>query len=126
MTTKILVADDEAFMRRLIDASFKKGGFEIILASSGEQALALAAEHHPALIVMDLMMPGMDGLASLRALKNERSLRDIPVIMLTARGQKFTQLEATQSGAAAFMTKPFSPSRLVEEAQRLLLTEVPQ
>lgn len=120
MTPNILIVDDEPFMLRLIETSLKKGGFAVTPCRSGEQALALAAQQPPQLIILDLMMPGMDGLATLRRMKEVAALQDVPVIMLTAKGHQLAQFEAAQTGAEVFLTKPFSPRQLLEEAKRLI------
>ncbi|MCP5519254.1 MAG: response regulator [Verrucomicrobiales bacterium] len=118
--TRILVADDELFMLRLLEATFRKGGHEVILSRNGTEALAAAEEASPALIVMDVMMPGLDGLAAIRQLKESPGTRHIPVIVLSSKGQALTEVEAVESGAALFLTKPFSPTYLLEAVRKLL------
>lgn len=120
MNPRILIVDDEPFMLRLIEASLKKGDLDLLSCRSGEQALSLATEHSPSLIIMDLMMPGMDGLTTLRRMKEIPELREIPVIMLTAKGHKLTQESAEADGADIFLTKPFSPSQLLASVRRLI------
>jgi CheY-like chemotaxis protein len=120
MTPQVLITDDEPFMLHLIEASLKKGGLSVASCRSGEQALESAARLAPQLIIMDMTMPGLDGLATLRRMKQMEALRDVPVIMLTSRGHQLARVEALESGAQLFLTKPFSPSRLLEESIRLL------
>ncbi len=120
MPSRILIVDDEPHMLRLTELSLKKGGFDLLIGRNGHQALDLAGRHHPELIVMDVLMPEMDGLTALRALKQAPTTADIPVIMLTARGHVMTRQEAEASGAALFLTKPFSPINLLREAERLI------
>lgn len=120
MNPHILIVDDEPFMLRLIEASLKKGGYAVTACRSGELALEWAADHPPLLVIMDLMMPGLDGLETLRYLKQLPGLHDVPTIMLTAKGQQLAQVQAEESGAQVFLTKPFSPSQLLAEARRLL------
>jgi DNA-binding response OmpR family regulator len=120
MTPSVLIVDDEPFMLRLIEASLKKGGFAVTTCRNGEMAIEWATQIPPRLIIMDLMMPGLDGLATLRRIKAVPSLRDVPAIMLTAKGHQLAQVEAAECGAEVFLTKPFSPSQLLEEARRLL------
>ena len=120
MTTKILIVDDEPHMLRVTELSIKKGGYDIVIGRNGREALALAAREKPSLIVMDVSMPEMDGLTALKHLKADAETALIPVIMLTVRGQALTRLEAEQSGAAVYLTKPFSPSQLLAEVRRLL------
>jgi len=120
MNPHILIVDDEPFMLRLIEASLKKGDFVVTSCRNGKQALECAAEHRPALIVMDLMMPELDGFETLRQMRRLPSLCEVPVIMLTAKSEQLAQSAAENSGVQVFLTKPFSPSQLLAEATRLL------
>lgn len=120
MAAKILIVDDEPYMLRVAELSLRKGNFELIAGSNGLQALELARRLKPDLIVMDVLMPELDGLAALRQLKQDPETASIPVIMVTARGHIMTRQVAEESGAALFLTKPFSPTRLLHEAQRLV------
>ena len=120
MPHRILIVDDEPHMLRLTELSLKKGGFDLLIGRNGHQAIDLAQRNHPDLIVMDVLMPEMDGLTALRALKQQPATAEIPVIMLTARGHVMTRQEAESSGAALFLTKPFSPTHLLREAERLI------
>ena len=124
MTTKVLIVDDEPHMLRVTELSIKKGGYAIVIGRNGREALELAAREKPNLIVMDVSMPEMDGLTALKHLKSDPETALIPVIMLTVRGQALTRLEAEQSGAAVYLTKPFSPSQLLAEVRRLLAVPV--
>jgi two-component system alkaline phosphatase synthesis response regulator PhoP len=117
---KILVADDETFMLRLLEMTFKKGGFEVLCCRDGREALATATTALPQLILLDIMMPGLDGLGALRQLKENPATKDIPVVVLSAKGHALTKVEAEQAGAAMFLTKPFSPNQLLSEAKRIL------
>lgn len=120
MPQKILIVDDEAFMLRVTELSLKKGGYELIFGRNGIEAVQLAVSEQPALIVMDVQMPEMDGLAALRHLKQNPATVRIPVIMLTARGHVMTRQDAEESGAALFLTKPCSPMQLLKEVRRIL------
>jgi len=117
---KILIADDESFILRLLDMTFKKGGYEVINCRDGQEALAAATASLPQLIVMDVMMPGLDGLGALRQLKENPATKNIPVIVLSAKGHALTKVEAEEAGAAMFLTKPFSPNQLLGETRRIL------
>lgn len=119
-TQKILIADDELYMLRLLEMTFKKGGYAVVSCRNGHEALALAASASPQLIVLDVMMPGLDGLGALRQLKANAATRDIPVVMLSAKGHALTKVEAELAGAVLFLAKPFSPNQLLSEAQRIL------
>jgi two-component system alkaline phosphatase synthesis response regulator PhoP len=118
--TKILVADDEIYMLRLLELTLKKGGFEVLTCRDGQAALALAASAAPQLIVLDVMMPGLDGLGALRQLKENPATKAIPVVMLSAKGHALTRVEAEVAGAALFLAKPFSPNQLLGEVQKIL------
>ena len=124
MSQKVLIVDDEPHMLRVTELSIKKGGYQIVIGRNGREALELAAREKPDLIVMDVTMPELDGLAALKQLKADMATAKIPVIMLTARGQTLTRQQAEESGAAIYLTKPFSPSQLLAEAQRLLAGEI--
>lgn len=125
MPSKVLIVDDEPHMLRVTELSLKKGGYTIVIGRNGREALELAARELPHLIVMDVTMPEMDGLTALQLLKADPATAGIPVIMLTVRGQALTRQQAEASGAARFLTKPFSPSQLLAEAKRLLETTTP-
>jgi len=120
MNPKILIVDDEPHMLRVTELSIKKGGYQIVIGRNGKEALELAAREKPNLIVMDVSMPEMDGLTALTQLKANPETAKIPVIMLTVRGQAMARQQAEQSGAAVYLTKPFSPSQLLVEVKRLL------
>jgi CheY-like chemotaxis protein len=117
---KILIADDEVYMLRLLEMTFKKGGYTVVSCRDGQEALALAATALPELIVLDVMMPGLDGLGALRQLKGNPATRKIPVVVLSAKGHALTKVEAELAGAVLFLAKPFSPNQLLSEAQKIL------
>ena len=118
----VLVADDEIFMRRLLEATFRKGGYRVVQARDGADALAGAVSEKPDLIVMDVLMPGLDGLSAVRQLKQNDATRAIPVIVLSSKGHALTKVDAEEAGAVLFLTKPFSPSQLLAETHRILGT----
>lgn len=120
MSKKILVADDEVFMLRLLEMTFKKGGYEVVTCRDGKEAIALAGTALPQLIVLDVMMPGLDGMGALRQLKENPATREIPVVVLSAKGHALTRVEAELAGAALFLAKPFSPNELVGEIRKIL------
>lgn len=107
-------------MQRLLQFNLEKTGCVVEMAGSGEAALAVIDSQTIDLLLIDLVMPGLDGFATVRELRNRPNGRDIPVIMLTSRGQADTRGQATGLGIAAFLTKPFSPIELVAEARKLL------
>ncbi len=108
----ILVVDDEEDIRELIRYNLNKTGMETIGTGSGEKALELAREEHPALMVLDLMLPGIDGLDVCRILKNDARTEDICIIMLTAKGEESDIVRGLEIGADDYITKPFSPGIL--------------
>lgn len=110
MPQKVLIVDDEPHMLRVTELSLRKGGYQLILGRNGREAIELARREQPALIVMDVLMPELDGLSALRQLRQIPETANIPVIMLTARGHVMTRQEAEESGATLFLTKPFSPT----------------
>jgi two-component system phosphate regulon response regulator PhoB len=119
MSHKVLVVDDEPFMIRLIEIVLERDGFQMLKAVNGREAVEVASREQPSVVVMDAMMPKMDGLTALRLLKSDEATRSIPVIMLTANPHKFSREEAVSSGATIFLTKPFSPAQLLAEIRRL-------
>jgi CheY-like chemotaxis protein len=121
MKPKILIVDDDPIMRMLYKRPLEGAGYEFLTAKDGEEALKLVSEQAPQLIIMDIMMPGTDGLSVLRTLKHSEHGKNTPVIIVTANLEKYTtaQAEATASGAVAFLSKPLSPNRLLAEVKRL-------
>jgi CheY-like chemotaxis protein len=116
---KVLVVDDEPYMHALLQHHLKRAGYEALKASNGREALSIAAQDKPSVIVMDIMMEEMDGLVALMELKKNPATSNIPVIMITANAHNVTRQQAETSGAALFLTKPFSPSQLLQEVQKL-------
>jgi two-component system chemotaxis response regulator CheY len=125
MANTILVVDDELYMRRLMQHHLARAGYELAFAVNGRDAVEQATRNQPGLIIMDVMMPDMDGLAALKQLKESEATRGIPVIMITASAQALTRQEAEASGAALFFTKPFSPTQLLEDIKRRLTSSEP-
>ena len=106
MNETILVVDDEPKIVKQARDYLEKGGFRVVTAADGEMALVVARHERPDLIVLDLNLPGMDGLDVCRALRRES---DVPIIMLTARVQETDRLIGLELGADDYITKPFSP-----------------
>jgi CheY-like chemotaxis protein len=117
---RILVVDDERHMRRLLQFTLEKTGSEVVLVGSGDEALQSLREGRFDLILLDLVMPGMDGFATAREIRRDPACNDVPIIMLTSRGQPEMREVATELGIASFFTKPFSPTVLIAEAKRRL------
>ena len=116
----ILIIEDEEDISDLVAFNLKRNDYEVVQALDGLRGLASAREFLPDLIVLDLMMPGMDGLTLFKELRREALTRKIPVIMLTARGQTEDKIEGLDLGADDYMTKPFSPKELVLRVRNLL------
>jgi CheY-like chemotaxis protein len=117
---KILVVDDEPIVHRLLQHHLERAGYEMIGATNGREAIEMATSQSPQLIVMDVMMAEMDGLTALRSLKKDEETKAIPVIMITANSHYVTQQESEAAGASLFLTKPFSPGKLLNEIRRLV------
>jgi CheY-like chemotaxis protein len=116
----ILITEDEAHMRRLLEFTLARTGQQLAMAVSGEEALARAQAAPIDLLVIDVGLPGMSGFVTVKAIKALPSYGNLPIIMLTARGQTDIRDEATQLGVRAFLTKPFSPTELATIALGLL------
>jgi len=116
----ILVVEDEADIRDLVRYHLEQEGYAVEDADSGEKALERAATSPPALVVLDLMLPGTDGLEVCRRLRADDALRDVPVIMLTAKGTELDRVLGLELGADDYITKPFSPRELVARVRAVL------
>jgi CheY-like chemotaxis protein len=117
---KILIADDEPYILNILDFSLGAEGYAVLQAVDGESALRLAREHHPDLMILDVMMPGIDGYEACRRLKEDPETRNIPVVLLTARNSREDRRRGEESHADGYMTKPFSPQRLLDLVQEHL------
>jgi DNA-binding response OmpR family regulator len=118
---KILIVDDEEKVRRLVEVTLSVGEFEMLHASSGEEALKVARESKPDLILLDIMMPGdLDGFDVCRLLKEDPETRDIYIIMLTAKGQKADKEKGLALGSDDYFVKPFSPVELMDKIDSIL------
>ena len=108
-------------MHVLLRHHLTRAGFTMLKAGNGREAIELATRELPAAVIMDVMMEEMDGLAALKQLKSADGTKNIPVIMITANAHQITRDDAEKSGAALFLTKPFSPTKLLLEIQKLVL-----
>jgi two-component system alkaline phosphatase synthesis response regulator PhoP len=117
MTQKILVVDDEAEIVKLVRAYLERAGFAVVTASEGRQALAVFRHERPNLVVLDLNLPGMDGLDVCRAMRRDS---DVPIIMLTARIEETDRLIGLELGADDYIVKPFSPREVVARVRTVL------
>lgn len=118
---KILIIEDESAIQELLDYNLRKEGYtELRSALSGERGLEIAREFLPDLILLDLMLPGMDGLSVCRKLKSSEVTSDIPVIMLTAKGEESDIIVGLEMGADDYVTKPFSTKLLIARIRAVL------
>lgn len=119
--TRILVADDEPHIGRIIKTKLEQGPFDVDLVYDGAEALsALERAPAPGLLILDLMMPRVSGLDVLDRVRADARFRDIPCLILTAAGQDHQETDARRRGANEFMTKPFSPKRLLARVAELV------
>lgn len=120
MNSKILVADDEEDVLNLVSMNLKNAGFSVIQAVDGTEAISKARMQLPALIVLDIMLPGMSGLEVCKVLKGDPATSRIPVIMLTAKAEEVDRIVGLELGADDYITKPFSPRELVLRVKSVL------
>jgi two-component system, OmpR family, alkaline phosphatase synthesis response regulator PhoP len=118
--SKILVVEDEPDIRELVRYNLEQEGFRVVEAADGERALALVLQEKPALLMLDLMLPGMDGLRLCRMLRERAETADIPIVMLTARAAEIDRVLGLEMGADDYVTKPFSPRELVARVRAVL------
>jgi DNA-binding response OmpR family regulator len=120
MMPKILVVDDEVHILKIIDYKLRTAGYTVIAAADGVEGLEKARTEQPDLILLDVMMPRMDGFQALEALKRDPATQGIPVFMLTVKGKEMDRLRGLQMGVAAYITKPFSPNALLARIDETL------
>ncbi len=117
---RILVADDDMDIARLIQFQLELSGFDVRLASDGDECLKLVAKEPPDALLVDWMMPGKDGIQVVTALKSDPALRHIPVVLMTARAQQQDIQDGLAAGAAAYLVKPFPLEKLTSTLQEVL------
>lgn len=120
MTTKILVVDDEPAQRELLRYNLEKSGFQVLMASDGQQAITLVEDEEPDLVILDWMMPEASGIEVCRALRARSETRLMPIILLSARGEEGDRTLGLDSGADDYVSKPFSPRELIARVNALL------
>lgn len=120
METKILVVDDEADIVELVSYNLKKEGFTVITASNGREAVQLAADHKPEVVILDVMMPGMNGFEVCAALRSAPGTASASVVFLTARSTEIDQLRGLELGADDYIQKPVSPRILTARVRTIL------
>ena len=117
---KILIAEDERDIRELVSFSLQFGGFSVVQAANGAEAVEYAQKEMPDLILMDVRMPKMTGYEACRQMKTMESVRDIPVVFLSAKGQESEIQTGMEVGAEEYILKPFAPDELVKQVQAVL------
>lgn len=120
MSEKILVVDDEKDLVELLDYNLKKDGYSVLCTGNGLEALKLVDSEAPDLVVLDIMLPGMQGLDVLKTIKKKPETQGIPVILLTAKSEELDKVLGLELGADDYMTKPFSPRELTARVKAVL------
>jgi two-component system, OmpR family, phosphate regulon response regulator PhoB len=121
----LLIVEDEAALVELLRYNFEKEGFRVAVAMDGEAALVSVAEARPDLIVLDWMLPHVSGLEVCRQIRRKSDTRDVPIIMLTARGEESDRIRGLEVGADDYVAKPFSPSELIARVRAVLRRSKP-
>jgi two-component system, OmpR family, alkaline phosphatase synthesis response regulator PhoP len=120
MKTKILVVDDEEHIRELLKFNLEKSGYQVLEAGDGKIAMNVVQKERPALVILDLMVPLMDGLEVCRMIKGKQETANIAIIMLTAKNEEIDKILGLELGADDYMTKPFSPRELIARVKAVL------
>ncbi|HYQ47695.1 MAG TPA: response regulator [Thermodesulfovibrionales bacterium] len=118
--SKVVVIDDEPFILMMIEDKLKKARIDVITLRESKRALDLIRKERPDLIILDWMMPELSGIELCRMIKADTDLRDIPIFMLTAKGQDSDEQQGIQCGVSRYITKPFSPKSLLELVQETI------
>ena len=124
--TTILVVEDDTDILQLVAHNLKAAGFEVLTAQNGYEALSLTRNHIPHLVILDLMLPGIDGFEVCKELKRSPATRNIPVLMLTARGEEVDRIVGLELGADDYVVKPFSPRELILRVRAILRRSAPE
>lgn len=123
MEPKVLIVDDEAYIRLLLEQTLEDledRGVELLTADNGQDALEIIQDARPQLVFLDVMMPKMNGFDVCSKVKHELGLKQIYVVMLTAKGQEFDRQKGEEVGADTYMTKPFDPDEILAKAEEVL------
>ena len=127
MSKKILIVDDEENMRILLQETleeFEDKGVVVLVAENGNDAIESVLAEKPNLVILDVMMPGVDGFDVCNTIKNELGMKDTYVLMLSADGQEFNKQKSIDVGTDGFMTKPFDPDEIAEKVAQILKMEM--
>lgn len=120
MTASALIVDDDSLFLRLLELNLGKAGLKVFLAENGNEALRLSRDNNPDIILLDLMMPVMDGFEVMRLLKASEKTRDIPVVILTAKSSQADRQRCEEMGAVDYVTKPFNLEKLRSMVNRIV------
>jgi DNA-binding response OmpR family regulator len=123
MSTRVLIVDDEPNIAISLEFLLKREGYEVSVARDGEEGLAAIRDNPPDLVILDVMMPKLDGFAVLSDVRADPTLEKVRVLMLTAKGREAEQKKGAQFGADAYISKPFSTHELVARVRALLAVE---
>jgi len=127
MTAKtVLIVDDEAPIREMIAMALEMADYRVLEADNAQTAHAMVVDHQPDLLLLDWMMPGTSGIELARRLKREEATAELPIIMLTAKGEEDNKIQGLESGADDYITKPFSPRELVARLKAVLRRATPR
>lgn len=116
----ILIVDDSPTEVHVMKGALEQGGFEVAVAENGEEAIAMARKLHPGLIFMDVVMPGMNGFQATRTIVKDPETSDIPVVMVTTKGQETDKIWGMRQGAVDYLVKPVRPPELLAKARSML------
>ena len=117
---KILIVDDEPYITKVLEFILKKGLYEVHIARDGSTGLRMIRELHPDMVFLDIMMPEKDGFEICREIRMDPGFNDTYIILLTAKGQDIDREKGLSVGANEYLTKPFSPSRILEKVNSIL------
>jgi len=120
---KVLVVDDEVNITQIMEFSIGAEGYDVVTAANGEEAISKARKEQPNLIILDIMMPKVDGYEVCRVLKRDPLTKRIPVILLTAKGREIDKRLGYEVGASDYVVKPFSPSQLIDKVNSYLYSK---
>ncbi|MDR9437930.1 MAG: phosphate regulon transcriptional regulator PhoB [Halomonas sp.] len=127
MTAKtVLIVDDEAPIREMIAVALEMADYRVLEADNAQDAHAMVVDHQPDLVLLDWMMPGTSGIELARRLKREEATAELPIIMLTAKGEEDNKIQGLEAGADDYITKPFSPRELVARLKAVLRRATPR
>jgi two-component system alkaline phosphatase synthesis response regulator PhoP len=120
MSKKILVADDEPYVLRSIEYTLARAGYLVVTAVDGEEAFNKVQVENPDLVFLDIQMPRMDGNEVCKKLRQDPTRKDLPIIVITAKGQESERLFSLECGASDYITKPYSPRKMLERVKEIL------